>query len=100
MSLHYNYKDFTTHVIVSLLDGEVRSGLAGFFHGLEHGLAFLFGLLEPLPLLFDVTLFLFFNFTNPPFFFLLLLLSEAFLFFGAGYLYIKMSCNKYMQDLR
>ncbi|MCQ9140716.1 hypothetical protein MZE11_19275 [Bacillus amyloliquefaciens] len=73
-------------VIAPFLNSEVRSGLAGFFHGLEHSLAFLFGLLEPLPLLFDVTLFLFFNFPNPSFFFFLLLLSEALLFFSAGYL--------------
>ena len=78
----------TTHVIAPFLDSEVRSGLARFFHGLEHGLAFLFGLLEPLPFFFDVTLFLFFNLTNPPFFFFLLLLSETFLFLSAGYLYI------------
>lgn len=75
-----------THVIALLLDGEVRSGLAGFFHGLEHSLAFLLGLLESLPLLFDVTLFLLLNFAYSPFFFFLLLLGEALLFFGARYL--------------
>lgn len=75
-----------THVIALLLDGEVGSGLAGFFHGLEHSLALLLGLLESLPLLLDVALFLLLNLANSPFFLLLLLLGEALLFFSARYL--------------
>lgn len=75
-----------TYVVALLLDGEVGAGLAGFLHRLEHSLALLLGLLEPLPLLFNVALFLLLNLAYSPLFLLLLLLSEALLFFSARYL--------------
>lgn len=80
------YKLIVTHVVALLLDGEVGAGLAGLLHRLEHSLALLLSLLEPLPLLFDVALFLLLNLANSPLLLLLLLLGEALLFLSARYL--------------
>lgn len=79
---------YYAHIVALLLNGEVGSGLAGFLHRLKHSLALLLSLLEPLPLLLDVTLFLLLNLADSPLLFLLLLLGETLFFFSARYLYI------------
>lgn len=73
-----------THVIALLLNGEVGPGLGGVLHRLQHGLALLLRLLQPLSLLLDVALFLLLDLPDSSFLFFLLLLGEAFLFLSAG----------------
>lgn len=87
-----------SYVVALLLNGKVGAGLVGFLHRLEHNLALLFSLLKPLPLLFDVTLFLLFDLAHSPLFIFLLLLGEALLFLSARYLkrlkHVLPSCTK------